>query len=78
MTNETYSDVVQEIAEVVNGTRGVVCISKARAKRIGCSHADFLKCVEAGGLEIDIHGKYGWTAFRPQGSNVEVAMRARA
>jgi hypothetical protein len=75
MENETYGDVVKEICEVVNGTRGMVCISKARAKRVGRPHSDFLKCVKAGGLEIDIHGKYGWTAYRAEGSNEEIRRR---
>jgi hypothetical protein len=50
---------------VVDGRRGWVSLTKARAKLIGISHDLLLGCAKVYQLKVSSHGRYGWTASRP-------------
>ena len=65
MNTAELNKVLDEINEVVEGRRGWVSLTKARAKLIGISHDLLLGCAKAYQLKVAQHGRYGWTASRP-------------
>lgn len=65
MNTAELDKVLDEINEVVDGRRGWVSLTKARAKLIGISHDLLLGCAKAYQLKVSPHGRYGWTASRP-------------
>lgn len=54
----------QEIVEVVDGRRGWVSLTKARAVIAGVTHDELLQIARDNGLRTETHGKHGWTAFK--------------
>jgi hypothetical protein len=65
MNKPELDKVLDEINEVVDGRRGWVSLTKARAKLIGISHDLLLGCAKVYQLKVSPHGRYGWTASRP-------------
>jgi hypothetical protein len=65
MNKPELDKVINEINEVVDGRRGWVSLTKARAKLIGISHDLLLGCAKVYQLKVSPHGRYGWTASRP-------------
>jgi hypothetical protein len=65
MNTAELDKVLDEINEVVDGRRGWVSLTKARAKLIGISHDVLLGCAKVYQLKVSPHGRYGWTASRP-------------
>jgi hypothetical protein len=62
MNTAELDKVIDEINEVVDGRRGWVSLTKARAKIIGISHELLLGCAKAYSLKVAQHGRMGWTA----------------
>jgi hypothetical protein len=58
-------EVTREIDEVVNGRRGWVALTKARAALVGIHHEFLLETARLRGLKVRPHGRYGWTGSRP-------------
>lgn len=65
MNTAELDKVLDEINEVVDGRRGWVSLTKARAKLIGISHDLLLGCAKVYQLKVAQHGRMGWTASRP-------------
>lgn len=65
MNKPELDKVINEINEVVDGRRGWVSLTKARAKLIGISHDLLLGCAKVYKLKVTPHGRMGWTASRP-------------
>ncbi|CAK0779020.1 hypothetical protein CCP4SC76_6730002 [Gammaproteobacteria bacterium] len=53
-----------EITQCVEGRRGWVNCSKARAKRFCLEPYDLVEHAKLKGLHTAVHGKYGWIASR--------------
>ncbi len=60
MNNAELNKVINEINEVVEGRRGWVSLTKARAKLIGISHNLLLGCAKAYNLRVEPHGRMGF------------------
>jgi len=58
-------EITREIDEVVNGRRGWVSLTKARAARAFMHHEVLLETARIRGLKVAQHGRMGWTASRP-------------
>lgn len=65
MNTAELDKVIDEINEVVDGRRGWVSLTKARAKLIGISHDLLIACAKVYQLKVAQHGRMGWTASRP-------------
>jgi hypothetical protein len=64
MNTAELNKVLDEINEVVEGRRGWVSLTKARAKLIGISHDLLLGCAKAYQLKVAPHGLCGWCGSR--------------
>jgi len=64
MNTAELDKVLDEINEVVDGRRGWVSLTKARAKLIGISHDLLLGCAKVHQLKVAPHGRCGWSGSR--------------
>lgn len=64
MNKEEMDKLVQELIECSEGRRGWVCVTKARARKIGIAHDLVLGSARAFALKVQPHGRMGWTATR--------------
>jgi len=64
MDMEEMGKLIDEINEVVEGRRGWVSLTKARAKLIGISHNLLLGCAKVYQLKVTPHGRCGWCGSR--------------
>jgi hypothetical protein len=60
MNTAELDKVLDEINEVLQGRRGWVSLTKARAKLIGISHSLLLACAKVYDLKVEPHGRMGF------------------
>lgn len=62
MNSAELNKVIEEINEVLEGRRGWVSLTKARAAKIGIGHELLLACARVHQLKTERHGRHGWGA----------------
>lgn len=60
----TYDNLVNQLKEVKDGKRGWVSLTKKLAKEVGTTQDQLFIIVQVLGLELEQHGKYGYTAHK--------------
>jgi hypothetical protein len=65
MNYAELNKIIEEINEVLDGRRGFVSLTKARASKVGIKHDLLLACARVHSeLETGTQGKIGWNAWK--------------